>query len=440
MRKQLTDQMIEKTKPPATGRLEIFDSIVPAMALRVTANGAKTFVVRARVKGHPDPIRVTIGDARGMKLTDARQEASDVLKACRAGDDPRAMRKAKAEEATRQRRNTFSTVAESFIKDHVSKLRSKGYTEAEIRRHLIEPWGKRSIATITSDDVGERIQAIVDAGTPHMARLVLAHAKRLFRWAALPGRSLVKANPCANVTAKDFGISNRPRQTVLSSDHIRLIWNAAGAIGGPFGLCFQVLMLSGQRRDEVACMTWSELDLDRELVWIIGAERMKGKRAHEVPLSAPMAALLTELREDRGKGDYVFSTTFGKRPISGFSKAKIVLDKKVAELHAQELAEAQKRGAELPQIEFSEWRIHDLRRTMRTGLGAIPSIPHDVRELVIGHVPPSLVRTYDVHGYRNEKRQALELWARRLASIVEAPPAGDNVVALPAKKSARAAE
>jgi integrase len=170
-------------------------------------------------------------------------------------------------------------------------------------------------------------------------------------------------------------------------------------------------MLSGQRRGEIAEMTWSELDLDRDQVWNIPASRMKAKRPHEVPLSPAMVGILTGLRERR-HGDYVFSTSFGQRPISGFSKIKMRLDKLIAD--------------DLPAL--APWRLHDIRRAVRTGLGAIPSIPHDIRELTIAHVPSALVQTYDLHAYRDEKRQALSLWSERLARIIE-PPAG-NVVSL----------
>jgi len=211
MRKHLTEAMLEKLRPPPTGRLEIFDAIVPGLAVRVTSKGAKSFVVRARVKGSRDPIRITIGDARGMKLSEARQQASEVLKACRAGTDPREVRKATIRERERQRKNKFAIVAEDFIKQHVAKLRSRSRTEAEIRRYLIQSWGNRPISTITADDVGERIRHIVDAGKPHMARLVLAHAKRLFRWAAAPGRSRIKQNPCVALSAKKISTSSLRR-------------------------------------------------------------------------------------------------------------------------------------------------------------------------------------------------------------------------------------
>jgi integrase len=425
MRKQLTEAMIGKLAPPATGRIELFDAIVPGLALRVSPNGAKSFTVRGRVRGQASPLRITIGDAMAMKLAEARQIASDTLRAMKAGSDPREIKRA-AVEATkrelakveRERRNTFEAVAEAFIAEHVSKLRAERQTASEIRRYLIAAWGPQPITSITDDDVGEVIREIGEAGKTAQARRVLAHAKRLFRWAAAPARprdERLRINPTLALSAtKDFDLHPAPRQVALSSDHLRAIWTAADKLGERFAPFFRLLLLCGQRRSEVAEMTWGELDLDRDQVWNIGAGRMKAKRPHEVPLSPPMVRLLTELREHRGPGPFVFSTTFGHRPISGFSKVKMRLDRLIAEA----------RGADgLPVL--APWTVHDVRRAVRTGLGAIPSVPHDIRELVIAHVPPALVQTYDLHAYRDEKRQALALWGERLARIVEPPPVGN---------------
>jgi integrase len=430
-RKRLTELAIERLRPPATGRLEVFDSIVPALAVRVTPNGAKSFVLRTRIKGQSDLIRLTIGDATAMGLSDAREEASGILKVCRAGDDPRAIRAAKAAEAKAERRNTFEAVAEAFITEHVAKLRSAAHTESAIRRYLISEWGTRSIASITPEDVGDLIRDLSDT-SPHTGRRILAHAKRLFRWAAAPGRGHVKVNPCANLTAKDFDLAHTSRETVIAPDHLRLIWQAADEMGGPFGQFFKMLMLSGQRRTEISEVSWPELDLDGDHVLNIPGSRMKAKRPHEVPLSTPMVEIFTAMQEERGKGEYIFSTTNGERPISGFSKAKLALDAKVEEIRTRE------NDGEPPADKLPAWRIHDIRRTVRTALGALPNVPHDIRELVIAHVPPALVATYDRHGYREEKRQALELWGQRLKQIVEPPTKGKgNVVALPAKQAAR---
>jgi len=462
MRKQLTAEMIEKLKAPATGRLEIFDSIVPAMALRVTAAGAKSFVVRARVKGQPEPIRVTIGDATAVKLSAARQEASDLLKVCRAGTDPREERKRQLAAQVERRANTFGAVAEEFIKRHVSKLRSKDGAEGVIRRELLgqyqtdeggwtdDPgarrWRERPITEIARRDVVKLLEDIVDSGRPYLARVVLAYVRKLFHWAVERDVYGLAANPCYGVSATNHGAPTVPRQVTIGPDHLRLLWKAADTLGDPAGPFFKMLMLSGQRRNEIARLQWSEIDIAEKVI-VLPPERMKAKRPHEIPLSTAMAELLQHLQESRGSGDFVFSTMFGKRPISGFGKLKARLDKKTAGLLAGEKSEAEGRGEEFHGMkELPAWRIHDMRRTMRTGIGAVPAIAPDVRELVIAHVPPALVRTYDLHSYREEKRQALEMWAQRLKNIVDPSPPANNVVTLPtnkptrAKRPARAAE
>jgi integrase len=132
---------------------------------------------------------------------------------------------------------------------------------------------------------------------------------------------------------------------------------------------------------------------------------MKGDAAHEVPLPPAAVAILKSL--PRWRGNFVFSTTGGERPISGFSKMKLKIDAAIAE-------------------PIAPWRFHDLRRTMRTGLSALP-IPNNVAELCIAHAQPGLHQVYDRHSYRDEKRRAFELWTARLAEIIE-PGGPDNVV------------
>jgi integrase len=170
-----------------------------------------------------------------------------------------------------------------------------------------------------------------------------------------------------------------------------------------------MLALTGQRKSEVAEARWSEIDPARKL-WTIPAERMKADSAHVVPLSDDVVALLESLPRF-ANGDYLFSTTAGAKAVNGFSKAKERLDREMAE----ELGST-------PQ----PFVIHDIRRTMRTGLSALP-VPDLVRELVIAHTKPGLHKVYDRHAYL--ARHALELWAARLRSIV-APPSSDVVVPL----------
>src|SRR5262249_27934307 len=136
-------------------------------------------------------------------------------------------------------------------------------------------------------------------------------------------------------------------------------------------------------------------------------ERMKAGRAHELPLTAAMIALLQSMPQ---AGPYVFG---GQHQMGNFDRLKRRLDALMEQ--------------EMPGLK--PWVLHDIRRAVRTGLGAIPSIPQDIRELVIAHIPAPLVATYDLHDYRTEKRRALELWGRRLQGIVEGRSAG-NVLRL----------
>jgi integrase len=440
-RTKLTDASCEKLSAKGGKRTVYFDALTTGLALRVSVDGVRTFCVVYRVAGDGALRKrwLTLGrylgvagDGEPLTLAKARVDARAALADAKAGKDPAAEREHQLMERAERRSNTVGAVAEDFLKRHVAALRSAGIAEGVIRRELLGQvldakkwtddrrnprWRDRPITEITRRDVVKLLEEIVDRGHPYLARLVLAYARKMFRWAI--GRDVygLQASPCADVSAKDHGAPTVPRQVTIANDHLRLIWRAADGLSKPFGPFFKMLILSGQRRNEIARLKWSEIDAGEKVI-NLPAERMKAKRPHEVPLSEAMVKLLDGIT--RGKGEYVFSTTDGKAPVSGFGKLKARLDKKVAELHAEELKKA---GQGAPK-KLPDWRPHDLRRTMRTGLGAIREIAPDVRELVIAHVSSALVRTYDLHSYRTEKRQALELWSQRLARIVD-PPAPD---------------
>jgi integrase len=230
--------------------------------------------------------------------------------------------------------------------------------------------------------------------------------------------------------AKDIIGTKKPRQRVLSDAEMREIWRASEATPYPFGPFVRMLLVTGQRLREVANATWAEFDFDRAL-WTIPAGRMKGDAAHEVPLSKLALEILRSVPEDddkpRNPRAYVFSTMEGKAPISGFSKAKIALDRLLAETRAK--ASEGEEPAALP-----GWVFHDLRRTMRTNLSGLP-VPDLVAELVIAHAKPGLHKVYDQHAYREEKKRALDLWAAKLLSIVDGKDGG-NVVSLNHRVSA----
>ena len=163
----------------------------------------------------------------------------------------------------------------------------------------------------------------------------------------------------------------------------------------PWGDCVRLLILTGQRLREIADLSWPEIDLDQRLITIPG-ERMKGKTAHEVPLAPYAFALLESV--PRWTGPYVFSLTGGVRPVGGFNRAKLKLD-------------------ELSGVTGT--RLHDLRRSARSGFSALAGFEDHVREAVIDHKPAGIKRVYDLHRYYDEKLDLLTQWEQRLMAIVE---------------------
>jgi integrase len=167
---------------------------------------------------------------------------------------------------------------------------------------------------------------------------------------------------------------------------------------------------------EVAEAGWAEIDLAAATL-TVPTDRMKMKIAHVIPLTPAALAILEGLPRFNG-GDYLFSTTAGRRPISGFSKFRAKFNKTLA--------------TTLP-----AFTIHDLRRTCRTGLSTLQVPPH-VAEMVIGHQQQGIAKVYDQHRYDAEKRAALEAWEARLLAIVAPEPEPSDAVVVPMRARARA--
>jgi integrase len=195
--------------------------------------------------------------------------------------------------------------------------------------------------------------------------------------------------------------TERARKRVLADDEIRSIWAALDSahVPAPFPAFVRLLLLTAQRRAEVAQMRWEEIDGN---TWIIPAERRKTGAANAVPLP-PLA--LMQLGDPRAKG-FVFSTTDGRRPLSGFSKAKRALDEAIATTRSA-----------LGFASMSPWVLHDARRTARS-LMSRAGIQNDIAERVLGHTIPGVRGVYDRHDYLDAKRDALDRLARLVADIL----------------------
>jgi integrase len=412
VKRVLTDKVVAGLKPAASGkRYVVWDARLEHFGVRVTDRGVVSFFVLRRVAGKREPVRHTIGRHPALRVVAARKLAGAALADLATGLHPREREAAERAADARRRATTVASVAEDFIQRYAVKKRTGVAIAQLVRRRLVARWGERAITEVQRGDVIRMVEEIGDV-SPSAAYRALIYCRRLFNWAIARDIYGLTASPCDRLSADDLIGPQRSRDRVLTDSEVRAIWRATDPPEADYPLApfIRMLPLTGARRNEVARMTWSEVDLDRAL-WVIGAARMKGDEPHTVPL-APMAVdLLTRLPRFNG-GRYVFSTTSGATAICGFANYKKRLDRRIAELAPPGIP---------------DWCIHDIRRTVRTGLSTLGVTPF-IGELVIGHKQKGVHATYDLHRYEVEKRDALERWAARLRSIVEPPPA--NVVML----------
>src|SRR4051794_14573105 len=395
----LTDRFIQSCKPaPAGKRIDYADSVVPGLVVRVTDRGHKSFALRCRYPSHPDnPTRRALGDYGALSLDDARQKARRWLELIGKGIDPKVEEARQKAEAQRRQVNTFSAVAADFLQRHGAKLAKSKEIERILDTEFVKRWGARPATEILPEEVAAAIRAIVNRGARYQAHNAFALLRLLYRWAIGTGEYGINASPVERLQPGKLIGKLELRDRVLKDDELRRVWSAAGEMGYPYGPLFRLLILTGLREREVANASWAEFDL-RNRLWTIPASRMKGDRAHEIPLADRALELVKALPRFTA-GGFLFSTTAGAKPVNGFSKAKARIDR-------------------LSGVE--DWKIHDLRRTMRTHLSALP-VQDLVRELVIAHAKPGLHKIYDRHAYQAEKRECLELWKRRLRGASPRP-------------------
>jgi integrase len=325
--------------------------------VRVSEKGQRTFILIARYPGSPNPTRRALGEYPAISLEKARTRARAWRDLIDQGIDPKAYEVSLRREEIRKQETTFGAVAEEFLERHVSSQRRGKDTAREIRNELISQWGDRAIAGITRQDVVSLIDAIARRPAPYLAHVVLGHIRSLFNWAINRGTYGLEASPCDRLKPAALIGAKQPRQRILSDTEIAALWQASEAIGYPFGPLYRLLLLTGARKSEVAGARWSEFDLNKR-VWVVPPERFKSNATHMVPLSDQAMIVLLSVPHFT-KGDYLFSTTLGARPVGGFSKAKARLDSL---------------------MKAPPWVIHDIRRTVRTRLASL-RVPDMVAEI-----------------------------------------------------------
>lgn len=413
-RETFTTRRVHTLKPPKSGRIEIFDTVIPGLCYRVTDKGARSWSIMYRFDGKLR--RDTLGTYPALGLAAAREKARATLETQAKGTDPRSLREKAEAKAAKLRADTVETVAEKFITVYASERRWPDL-QSVLRREVIPAWGKRPIAGIERKDAMTLLSTIKERA-PVRANRALTVIKLFFAWAL--EHEFTESSPVA-------GIKNptreTPRDRVLDDNEIRAFWAASSLLGWPHGPLDRLLLLTAARREEIGGLCWPEVDERRRLI-DVAADRVKGGRPRAIPLSKQAEALLADLPRIGGDAELVFTRT-GKSPVSDFSKAKDRLD----ELMLEELRKlAVSAGKDPDKAKLEQWTLHDLRRTARTEMSRI-GIQPDIAERVLGHVIGGVRGIYDRYAFLDEKRHALEAWAAHLQSIID-PPAVPKVVRL----------
>lgn len=404
-RTPLTAAEVAAIKPPAEGRAVIRDPGCRGLTLRVHPSGVRTWSLEVKVDGRQR--RFTVGDGAALSLADARKKAGAMRARVLEGFDP-------VEEKRERRRQvqlrkagaadtaTIKTLLDSFerLKARPAGLRSwadmRGMIEANFAAYL-----DKAPSALSRADFRAVLDAAVARNAPISGKRAVRYLSRVYSWAV--ERELVAVNPAKGLDLDELTREEKPRQRVLNDDELRATWKAAIEAGTPFGDLARLYLLTGLRREEAAAMRWSDLD-GATLV----LEATKADEPHRLPLSS--AALAIIQAQPRRKGcEHVFTLRTGT-PVSGPGTNWHRENRKMVDVAGTK-----------------PWVWHDLRRTARTLLARIGT-DDLVAELILNHaLPGKLRRTYVLHRYQDEMRQALE----RLASFVEQIVAGEaNVVEL----------
>ncbi len=440
---RFTDAYLRNLKPRAL-RYEEIEAGRTGLAVRVAVSGIKTLSYLYRFDGTAK--RMTLGiyrdrqligvatslqaDQRGVSyvtLADARVALEEARRKRSGGVDP-------SPEAVRQHQlerkaKSIDELADAYLARYASQKRA---SSADIDRRIlnreIRPvWGSRRTSGIQRIEIVELLNGIVDRGAKISANRTYTLLRNLFRFAVK--QAIIPASPMVEIGRP--GGRETMRSRVLDDAEIIEFWIACEQLGYPFGTLFRFMLAVGQRRGECAGLRRSEIDVPSKL-WLVPGSRMKGHLAHEVPLS-PLAFEIIETLP--ATGEYLFRASIdGKdRPATGFARAKAQLDALIVEGRSLALKEAG--GSPEKATPMAPWRLHDLRRTMRTHLSRMRLDP-EISERVIGHLPAGVRKTYDVHDYRREKAEVLTAWSGRLKTIVSpVGPAGGRVVQFRAASS-----
>jgi integrase len=390
---KLTTTTIKSLALPAGIRdRTYFDDDLPGFGVRIRAGGSRTYVVQYKIGTKHR--RLPIGAVAAIDLGKARSTAKDLLAAVRLGRDP-------AGEKLTQRQKivtSFGALLPRYLERQRSRLKPRSFVE--VNRHLVqhaEPLHNLAVEKIDRRAIAIRLAEVAERSGSAAANRVRASVSAYFTWLAREG--YIDANP-AIFTNKAVEAGTRTR--VIDDNELAAIWRALP--DKDYGTIVKLLILTGARRDEIASLRWSEVDLDRTMI-TLPPERTKNRREHQIPLAPTALAILQaqprRLDPDGSPHDLVFGR--GARSFQDWTGSKKGLDARI-------------------QPPICGWRLHDFRRSISTALHERFGISPWIVESILGHAgghKSGVAGTYNQSAYVAERRRALERWSDHVIALVE---------------------
>jgi integrase len=392
------------TLPPGKNEHKFFDERLPGHGVRLRHPSDQS---RWRWITQYDDLggvtkMLTHGPVSLIEPAAAFKRSKDLLAGVRLGGDPAGEKRAARVRAA----ETFGATLPRYLTHMRGERRPRSFKELE--RHLMKharPLHSRTLVGIDRRALSGLVAAIAENNGPQVAINVHGSLSGYFVWLMRGG--LIEQNPMLNTNKP----SSRPsRERLITDDELRALWSAL--TGDDYSDIIRLLIYTGARKSEIGGLTWNEIDLVKAQIDIPSA-RMKNKKPHLIPLSAPALAVLQ--KRQRGDGEHVFGR--GTRGFQGWSWGRLDLNSRIAGPRPT-------------------WVLHDFRRLISTVMHERLAVQPHIVERVLAHVghQAGVAGTYNRSDYIVEKRRALERWAEYVESVVTGKPAKETVVQLRGKR------